>query len=450
MAADFLEAAMLNWNTISDHNDYNDQRFELLKLLEGSTTKPYVDAVGDPTIGIGFNLVYNLEPVLRAIVGDQNWSDTLFDLLQDVVDKTYVPGQGGGLVSALNTVMKTWHDTIDSDVPATFAFKNDAQIAQALDAMDDYYDGRIDSWVAGIPDSYERAALFSLCWNAPSMLGPKLQAAIENGDRAEAWYEIRYNSLTSSLPDSVKEGIANRRYVEADMFSLFHNDAKATLAEAIDAGRMLASHHDTLLAYEAAYDPLTAALVKGVDTIGTISSELQPAIATVLDKYHLTVDHAIDELLATATGMPDLNGDGTNHDSAANDDDLLLGDKVKNVLSGGDGSDVLIGLKGLDKLIGGGGADLFVFTAAKDSSVTGRGDVIVDFSDGDQLSFAGKLDFHLLAEKNAAFDGMQAEIRWLWSNGKTVVEADYDGDGQADLHVTLSGKHSLSAGDFIL
>lgn len=441
---------MLNWNTISDQDDYNDERFALLKLLEGATLKPYVDGVGDATIGIGFNLVYNLEPVLRAIIGDKSWDDTLFGLLQDVVDKTYAPGQSGALISALNAVMKTWHDTIDSGVPASFAFKNDAQVARALDAMDDYYDGRIDSWVDGIPDSSERAALFSLCWNAPGMLGPKLQAAIEAGDRAEAWYEIRYNSLTSSLSDDVKQGIANRRYVEADMFSLFHNDAKATFAEALDAGRMLAGHHDALLAYEAAYDPVTAARVKGVDTIGTISDELQPAVAAVLNKYHLVVDHGIEELLATASGMPDLAGDGTGHDGANNDDDLLLGDKVKNMLSGGAGGDVLIGLKGVDRLVGGDGADVFVFTAAKDSSIGGRGDVIADFSDGDQLSFAGKVDFQLLGEKNAAFDGAQAEIRWFWSGGKTVVEADYDGDGQADLHVTLSGKHSLSAGDFIL
>jgi GH24 family phage-related lysozyme (muramidase) len=416
-----------------------------LKLLEGSTTRPYVDGVGDATIGIGFNLVYNLEPVLRVIVGDRNWNDTLFGLLQDVVNETYIPGQSGALISALNTVMKNWHDHIDSDVPARFAFKNDAQIARALDAMDDYYDGRVDGWVADIPDSSERAALFSLAWNAPGMLGPKLKAAIEGGDRAEAWYEIRYNSLSGSLPDSVKEGIANRRYVEADTFSLFHNEAKATYAEAVDAGRMLAMHHDTLLAYETAYDPLTAARVKGVDTIGTIGAELQPAITAVLHRYHLALDHGIDELLATGNGMRSLEGDGT-----GNDDDLLLGDKVKNLLSGGDGGDVLIGLRGADKLAGGGGADLFVFTAAKDSSVSGKGDVIVDFNDGDQLSFAGKVEFHLLADRNAAFDATQAEIRWFWDGRKTIVEADYDGDGQADLHLSISGRHNLSDSDFAL
>jgi hypothetical protein len=43
-----------------------------------------------------------------------------------------------------------------------------------------------------------------------------------------------------------------------------------------------------------------------------------------------------------------------------------------------------------------------------------------------------------------------AELRWFWSGSNTVVEADIDGDGHADLHVTLTGRHSLSADDFAL
>jgi len=412
---------MLNWNTISDHNSYNTERFTLLKLLEGSTTKPYVDGVGDATIGIGFNLVYNLDPALKVIVGAAHWSQTLENRLAAQIDKSYSSGQSSLLIANLNAVMKDWHDRHDAAVPTTFVFKTDAQIATALDALDDYYDGRIDSWLVGIPESSERAALFSLCWNAPGMLGPKLKAAIDSGDRAEAWYEIRCNSLTSSLPANVKAGIANRRYVEADTFNLYHADARATYAEAVDAGRMLANHHTTLLAYEAAYDPLKAAAVKGVSTITTIDGELQPAIAAVLKKFQLSVDHRIEELLATDTGRTSITGDGTAYDSSRNDDDLLLGDGARNRLTGNAGADVLIGLRGADTL-----------------------------TTGDQLAFAGKTDLHLLTARGAAFSGDMAELRWFWSGSNTVVEADIDGDGHADLHVTLTGRHSLSADDFAL
>ena len=80
---------MLKWNRIADAKTYSAERAELLVLLEGSTRTAYVDSVGDATIGIGFNLVYNLEPVLRVIIGNRNWSDTLYSRLKAEVDKNY-------------------------------------------------------------------------------------------------------------------------------------------------------------------------------------------------------------------------------------------------------------------------------------------------------------------------------------------------------------------------
>ena len=348
--------------------------------------------------------------------------------------------------------MADWHDNHDSGVPATFAFRTDAQIIRALGAMDDYYDGRIDSWLAGIPDSDERAALFSLCWNAPSMLGPKLKAAVDSGDRAEAWYEIRYNSLSSSLPESVKPAIAYRRYVEADGFGLYDTDGKATYAEALETGRMLAAHHERLLGYEASYDPLKAAAIKGVETIGTIVTELQPALKAVLKTFDLPTSRQMEELLVASRASADLAGDGTDYDSKANDDDLLLGSTAANVLSGGGGRDILIGMGGRDTLNGGAGADWFAFAAVKDSPAGAR-DSIGDFQHGtDKLVFNALmegLDAHLLA-RSAEFSGAAGEIRWFQSDTTTRIEFDLDGDRNADMGLALHGRIGLSSSDFLL
>lgn len=438
---------MLKWNTISDHKSYNQERFELLTLLEGSTSLPYVDSVGDPTIGIGFNLVYNLKPVLQAMIGKKNWSDTLYDRLETQVNKSYSAGQNSALIANLNGVMADWHNSRDSDVPAEFRFANDAQITRALNAMAPQYDKVVDNWIAGIPESSERAALFSLAWNGPSLLGPKLKAAVLAGDRAEAWYEIRYNSNGIAL-----EGIANRRYVEADLFNLYDNDSRVTYAEAVRSGQMLATHHQSVLAYEAKYDPLTAAIVKGVKTIETIHEELQPAIAAVLKKFGLSAARSLEEILSADSGMPNVAGDGTSHDSGKNDDDLMLGSAAGNALSGGAGKDVLVGLKGADTLTGGAGADLFVFTRAEDSAASGGMDVIADFQAGsDQIALRPtRIDFHFLADRNADFSGSEGDVRWFWSGGDTVIEADYDGDRKSDLGIVLTGKLDLSAGDFLL
>ena len=150
---------MLNWNEIAGKKTYSEERAELLVLLEGSTLTPYVDSVGDPTIGIGFNLVYNLEPVLRVIVGARNWSDTLLQKLEAEIDKNYAPGANSALVANLNKVMADWHKR-DSDVPGTFSFRNDAQVAKALDALAPTYDAKIDKWLSGTSLSFVSCQVF--------------------------------------------------------------------------------------------------------------------------------------------------------------------------------------------------------------------------------------------------------------------------------------------------
>lgn len=436
---------MLNWNEITGKKAYSEERAELLVLLEGSTLTPYVDSVGDPTIGIGFNLVYNLEPVLRVIVGARNWSNTLLQKLEAEVDKSYTPNTSSSLIANLNKVMSDWHDKRDSDVPGTFSFRNEAQVARALDALAPSYDGKIDKWLAGIPESEERAALFSLCWNGPSLLGPKLKAAIEDGNRAEAWYEIRYNSNGNGIA-----GLANRRYVEAETFGLFDHDGGATFKAAIKTGQMLANHHQAVLSYEDRYDPVTAGEIKGVDGIEAINDEMAPAIRAALKAIGLAAKTHIEELLAAGPGRSGLSGDGTSYDSARNDDDLILGSKGKNALSGNGGADILAGLRGADTLAGGGGADLFVFSTVKDSTRTAA-DAITDFGTGaDRIALGGLGDLDFLDKRNAGFSGHGSEVRWFWDGQDTVVEADIDGDRAADLKIVLTGRLTLTETDFLL
>ena len=167
---------------------YRKTGFDLLLVLEGSTRRAYLDTAADPapTIGIGFNLRYNLEPVLKAMTGD-GWNATLQAKLKAVIEKGYAKGETALLNSRLDKVMADWNATRDPDVPRTFAFSSDAEIRTALTALSTRYETAIDKWLAGIPNSTERAVLFSMAYNAPSLLGPKLKAAILDGDRAEAW-----------------------------------------------------------------------------------------------------------------------------------------------------------------------------------------------------------------------------------------------------------------------
>lgn len=436
---------MLNWNATGNSKTYSAARAELLVLLEGSTRLPYVDSVGDPTIGIGFNLIYNLEPVLRVIVGNKNWSDTLLARLEAVVDKSYAPDTSATLQAALDRVMENWHNTRDSDVPQSFRLKNDTAIRKALDALSPSYEARIDTWLDGIPQSREREALFSLCWNGPSLLGPKLKAAIEAGDRAEAWYEIRYNSNGNAIA-----GLANRRYVEAEIFGLYDKTDKASFAEARQAGQMLARHHDAILVYESRYDPDQAGTVKGMPGIDAIGAEQTPAIRAALKALGLPLKSHVEELLAASSDMMDVNGDGTPHDTSSNDDDLVLGIKGANRLSGNGGDDIIAGMQGADTLTGGAGADIFAFTAPRDSKVTAP-DTITDFDSGtDRIALAAIGDLAFLSQQGAAFTGSGMEIRWYRQSGDTYVDIDADGDRNVDVRIVLEGRLTLTETDFLL
>ncbi|WP_439618985.1 M10 family metallopeptidase C-terminal domain-containing protein [Shinella sp.] len=456
---------------------YRKTGFDLLLNLEGSTRRAYLDTAADPapTIGIGFNLRYNLEPVLKAIAGS-GWNATLQARLKTVIDDTYAKGETTLLNSRLDKVMADWNATRDPGVPKTFGFTSDMQIQAALTAISPRYEAVIDKWLSGIPNSTERAVLFSMAYNAPALLGPKLKAAILDGDRAEAWYEIRYNSNGSG-----HAGIANRRYVEAEHFKLFAKEGTATTAEALDAGLMYTAHREKILSYESRFDADDAGRIKGFAGIDAISEEYAPAIARLKAAYGISKSMALEELQVASATTRTLSGDGTAHDSTGNDADLLIGSSHANTLSGGAGNDALVGLAGKDRLnggagndwldggtgadilTGGSGADTFVFRSAADIGLAaGTRDRITDFEPGRDGIDLSAIDangpetghsFTLLA-KAKAFTGDAGDLRWYTttSSGKaiTVVEGDIDGDKAADFRLELDGKLALGKGDFLL
>ena len=77
-----------------------------------------------------------------------------------------------------------------------------------------------------------------MAYNSEELLGPELRKAILKGDRAEAWYEIAFNSNGNDL-----KGIAKRRFYEADTFGLWEGD-KPTWKEIKDFARMLDKHNN--------------------------------------------------------------------------------------------------------------------------------------------------------------------------------------------------------------
>ncbi len=168
-----------------------------------------------------------------------------------------------------------------------------------------------------------------------------------------------------------------------------------------------------------------------------------------------------DDILSGGAGRDLLKG--------SRGDDRLIGKGGGDVLRGGSGGDVLKGGAGRDKLIGGAGRDVMTGGAGADTfdfnSPTETGDTaatrdrITDFSqtDGDVIDLSG-IDADSGAAGNqafafigtAAFSGTAGELRYVQNGANTIVQADLDGDGAADLQIRLDGLIALTAGDFVL
>lgn len=193
-------------------------------------------------------------------------------------------------------------------------------------------------------------------------------------------------------------------------------------------------------------DVTTEAAASGTDTVNSsISTTLQANIETLI----LTGSSAIN-----GTGNADANTILGN--SGVN---ALDGAGGADTLQGNDGNDTLTGGAGQDVLQGGSGADQFVFATGHISGSTqASADRISDFSHAaaDIIhlagldAIAGGADDAFTFIGTAAFTGVAGQLRYAIAGGFTTIYGDTNGDGLADLAVTLNGSIALVAADFVL
>ena len=133
----------------------------------------------------------------------------------------------------------------------------------------------------------------------------------------------------------------------------------------------------------------------------------------------------------------------------------LWGSKHDDTLTGNDEPNRLTGHEGNDTLLGGGGPDTFAF-GNWDTIGPVYDDQILDFNQGD----GDRIDLTALTYGNgppslgfigdAAFSGVAGQVRFELSKVETLVSADTDGDGQADLAIRCPGMIIFNATDFLM
>jgi Ca2+-binding RTX toxin-like protein len=303
---------MITWDTLEGNKDwesyetgdhYNDWAFEVIAQLEGAETLPYLDTSNEnfPTIGIGFNLA--ADGVLEAVLDAMGLTETAAPSFRADIVTAIESGEGewgttgfqvGDLRDSLDAIIDDAHSALVTD--KTVFSMTEQDMANAFPVVAVAKEDDVDDWLADIPESRERIALLSLSYNQraanPLLVNDGgLETAIVAGDRAEAWFEIRYNSNANSL-SSDQHAVAARRYLESHVFGLDEKvDSTSvdwSVAEALAAFEMFNRHEEKIRAYDDRYGGESATYGDQIEAananLTAIEGEIGEDLGSVLDR----------------------------------------------------------------------------------------------------------------------------------------------------------------------
>jgi GH24 family phage-related lysozyme (muramidase) len=241
----------------------------------------YTDGKGYATIGAGFLISKdNLPAILRNMGLAENLITQATTKIAAAVTLNGKPRSFSTDAAALQAISNALHEV---SAGANFAYSNvtatsDAQIRQTFDDILPRYTGTVATFVANVSaankpaSNREYLALLSLAYNGMlgkndkgNLISPSLQQALIDGDRAEAWFQIRYGSNPDNLP-----GFAKRRYFESSLFSLYADPSNPSDEEVKQAYRMLQLHRTKIVDYEKRHGYWT-------DTVGTVAGTTRDA-----------------------------------------------------------------------------------------------------------------------------------------------------------------------------
>jgi GH24 family phage-related lysozyme (muramidase) len=399
------------------HDEYTRRASTAIMNFEGFRNRPYDAGDGMATIGFGYTFNRNDNVALFAQAGVQ-----------------------------LSQTERRQLAAIDAAAPADktrlgLAFPVQISREEARGLLEiaslPQYEGPANR--LGMPDSNERAALVSVTYNrGGARVNQRMQPfteAVGAGDRAEAWYQLRYNSWGSSAPDEL--GLRKRRGMEAQMFGLYDDPQNVTADEARSVYRMFQLHRDDIASVEnnwgVGMDGVASRgnrnvvamanrdypdLVREYGAVPTITEALEPArhrlLADLRAEHPDLADRLRDQDFATTAifldpGRDLRQGSGlrpdqrnattqdvddnhaatidsrrmtrSNNPREIESNDLLIGEGGDDTLRAHRGDDILIGGAGRDRMEGGIGQDTYV---------VGAGDTVMDNDGHGELRWGGR------------------------------------------------------------
>ena len=356
----------------------------LIACYEGAGPVFYVNAPGDPhpTIGHGFNIdAFSFSTVRAALTFALGGSLTSLQAQGMALISTYkaggsvaVNGQAVRLDYRLFKQMVEGSGGTAAQQKALQSIRLSATQQQALlkemlfgkaGIITDSIDGRLTRALgadAALLDSVERAAVLSMFYNGPTLVGNGVRHAIRNDLRGALWYEIRYNHKNQNearrIDESEKVGIVAASHTVKDAVRNLDFLFNGTDQTGKDVYRTMLTRDGTYGIPAAERFPVEAARLLG---------EIAKAYGHTGGLMMLDQGGAGADVL---TGRDALDGSLR---ALAVTHRALFGEGGNDVLTGGRGNDLLVGGAGIDTMRGGSGNDLYVVETTGDRAIETAG-----------------------------------------------------------------------------
>jgi GH24 family phage-related lysozyme (muramidase) len=389
----------INFRQYNTQEQYVGAIVELITRVEGPATGVYPDDDGMASIGYGYTFNRNNNVALWTAAGI-NLTPAQRQLLQKIDNAPE---------NQKTNLALTWSRAITID-----------EARALLRQTYPRYEGPANA--LAMPISLERVAFVSVAYNrGVGHLDERMWGfyqAIRDGDRAEAWFQIRYNALGNQKPATVN-GIAVRRYLESEVFGLYDDPNNVSAQAAISVFKMFQRHRTAIANHEARFGVKFDGTngTKNMISKGNSDANYQHVLSYFglnrIDTIQQALDHGKPALLANLRTQyqnisklqPKLTDDSfksvdiyvnpcfggcTSVPSGTTRNSLMIGLDRDNahlgndVLRGGDGNDVLLGGSGDDRLYGGKGDDLLCGGAGNDYYFirTGEGTDTIEDKEG--------------------------------------------------------------------
>lgn len=400
----------INYTEYTWQENYVDAIIELITGTEGHGSRVYIDNDGMASIGYGYTFNRNDNIALWTAAGI-TLTPAELQVLQQIDN---APSSQKTNMAFTQFTRQITHDEAQELLRQTYT----------------KYEGPAKD--LNLPLSPERVAFVSVTYNrGAGTVRRKMKdfyQAIRDGNRAEAWFQIRYNSLGNQNP-TVVNGIAKRRYLESQIFGLYDDPDNINPQEAASVFKMFQRHRKEIYNHEARFGQkfddsngtrnmitegnntsnyqivLNSFGLQRIDTINqALDSGKTVLLADLRTRYSDFAYQLQDDAIKAVNIYmnPSKPGDTTPvlldavpyETTSAGENDVMLGNDNNDTMIGGKGNDVLIGEgdddyidggKGDDILIGGAGFDTYYYHVGDGSDWiedTGENNIIIEDNDG--------------------------------------------------------------------